>query len=95
MERVHRTSLEVKDFCPTPFDYISTDLDYTSLGKDYNLLKWSGLKAYTLEIKCWGFKRGMERVHRTSLEVKDFGPTPFDYISTDLDYTSLGKTTNC
>jgi hypothetical protein len=33
----------------------------------------------------------MDRVHRTSLEVKDFGPTPFDYISTDLDYTSLGE----
>jgi len=39
--------LEVKDFGPPPFDYISTDLDYTSLGKDYKLLKWSGLKAYT------------------------------------------------
>ncbi len=47
MDRVHRTSLEVKDFGPPPFDYISTDLDYTSLGKDYKLLKWSGLEAYT------------------------------------------------
>jgi len=33
----------------------------------------------------------LERVYRTSLEVKDFGPPPFDYISTDLDYKSLGK----
>jgi hypothetical protein len=23
------------------------------------------------------------------MEVKDFGPTPFDYISTDLDYKLL------
>jgi hypothetical protein len=28
------------------------------------------------------------------MEVKDFGPTPFDYIPTDLDYKLLKKTTN-
>jgi hypothetical protein len=33
----------------------------------------------------------LERVHRTSLEVKFFSPTPFDYISIDLDYNSLKR----
>jgi hypothetical protein len=42
-------------------------------------------------MKCWGCKWALEGVKRTSLKVKDFGPTPFDYISTDLDYKLLGK----
>jgi len=44
-----------------------------------------------LEINCRGWKLGLERVHRTSLEVKFFSPTPFDYISIDLDYNSLKR----
>jgi hypothetical protein len=33
----------------------------------------------------------LERAHRTSMEVKSFGQTPFDYISTDLDYKLLKR----
>jgi hypothetical protein len=54
-------------------------------------LKWSVPWLTSLEIKCWGWKWWFERVHRNSMEVKDFGQTPFDYISTDLDYKLLKR----
>jgi hypothetical protein len=40
-------------------------------------------------MKCWGCQWALEGVNRTSLKVKDFGPTGIDYITTDLDYRLL------
>jgi len=54
-------------------------------------LKWSVPWLTPLEIKRWGWKWWFERVHRTSMEVKDFGQTPFDYVPTDLDYKLLKR----
>jgi len=81
LERVHRTSLEVKVLQPNTLLTTYPYLDYNSLKKTTNF--WNGgSHGYTTWNKLAGAKKvRLGGAHRTSMEVKSFGQTAFDYIS--------------